>query len=215
MIKTIFFDFDDTLGNRELYAWNAYHDILKENTDLSGMEFEAVLQEVMIWDQKGDVNKNYIKEMPAKVFDIHLPYPDFNTYWNSLLYKYCVPMEDAADTLSYLEKKYRLGIISNGPSDAQRNKLKKSGLESFFDENMVFISGDFGIKKPDLRLFLKACELAGAKPEECVYVGDIFYRDVLGSWRAGMKPVWIINQERKCTVDIPVIHHISDLKKIL
>ena len=80
---------------------------------------------------------------------------------------------------------------------------------------MVFISGDFGIKKPDPRLFLKACELAGAKPEECVYVGDIFYRDVLGSWRAGMKPVWIINQERKCTMDIPVIHHISDLKKIL
>ena len=37
MIKTIFFDFDDTLGNRELYACNAYHDILKENTDLSGM----------------------------------------------------------------------------------------------------------------------------------------------------------------------------------
>lgn len=216
MTEAVFFDFDDTLGNREVYAYDCYKDILKENTNLTDpVEFEAVLQEVMIWDQKGDVNKKYVKDKLAEVFDIHLPYEDFNVYWDSVLWKYCVPLDGAEKTLEYLSKKYRIGLITNGPSDGQRNKLMKSGLSRFFDTDKIIVSGDYGVHKPDPRLFLKACEKLNVKPEESVYVGDIFARDVLGAYRAGMKPVWIWNGNRKCGADVTIIHRIEELCDIL
>ena len=63
-MKAVFFDFDDTLGNREIYAYRCYKDILKQHCHIEDpIEFEAVLQQVMIFDQHGDVNKAYVAEM--------------------------------------------------------------------------------------------------------------------------------------------------------
>ena len=105
-----------------------------------------------------------------------------------------------------------LGIITNGPSDGQRKKLERSGLGRFFTEDRITVSGDYPFKKPDPRLFQEGCRKLGVRPEEAVYVGDLFYRDVLGSANAGMTPVWIWNWgERKCGTDILIIHKISDL----
>ena len=74
------------------------------------------------------------------------------------------------------------------------------------------MSGDYPFRKPDPRLFYAACEKLDVLPQESVYVGDIYGRDVLGAHRAGMTPVWIWNWgERKCGTDILIIHKISDL----
>ena len=44
-MKAVFFDFDDTLGNREIYAYRCYKDILKAHCHIEDpIEFEAVLQ---------------------------------------------------------------------------------------------------------------------------------------------------------------------------
>lgn len=216
MIRAVFFDFDDTLGNREIYAYRCYRDILKERTDIADpVEFEAVLQHVMIWDQHGDVNKSYVADMLKKTYGIDVAEEDFNTYWDSVLWKYAVPFEGAADTLAYLQKKYMLGVITNGPSEGQRKKLEQSGLMRFFDPEHIIVSGDYGIKKPDPRLFLAACRKLDVKPEESVFVGDIFARDVLGACRAGMKPVWIWKEDRCCTADVTRISRIEELKNIL
>lgn len=211
--KAIFFDFDDTLGNREQYAYDCYRGILKSNTNIEDdLLFEAIVQDCMLWDEKGNCNKRHIKEMLKLNYDIDLPYEDFNTYWDSQLWKYTVPQPDAAETLTELSKRYQLGIITNGPSEGQRNKLKVSGLESFFQLDTIIVSGDYGYHKPDKRLFLAACDKLKVAPEESVYVGDIFARDVLGSASAGMKPVWIWTQgERKCSIEVLTIHKLKDL----
>lgn len=216
-IKAVFFDFDDTLGDRDRYAYDCYRDILKENSQIDDpVLFEAVLQDCMLWDEKGNINHNHCKEMLKKKYDIDLPCEDFNAYWDARLWKYCVPFSDTLETLTYLSQKYALGIITNGPSDGQRNKIQHAGLERFFPEENVTVSGDYDFAKPDVRLFQTAMNKMNVLPEESVYVGDIFANDVLGAYRAGMRPVWIWTcGERKCGVDIPVIHHISDLMKIL
>ncbi len=215
MIKAIFFDFDDTLGNREVYAYDCYRDILKAYTkELDSLTFESILQDVMLWDERGNKNKNYVKEMLMDKYQIAIPYEEFNEKWDSNLWKYCVPFEGAAEVLQSLGKQYKLGIITNGPSFGQRKKLDQSGLRNYFAEEAIIVSGDFGYKKPDLRLFQVAMERLGVQPEESVYVGDIFRNDVYGAIQAGMHAIWIWTAgKRKCSLAIPVIHDIRELEK--
>ena len=213
MIKAILFDFDDTLGNRDAYAYACYRSVIEANTSFEDpFMTEAVIQHCMVWDEHGDVNKQYIKDNLLKTYGIRLPIDDFNTYWDSVLWKFCVPYEDSERTLETLSEKYRLGIITNGPSEGQRRKLQQSGLGRFFTEDTVTVSGDYPFSKPDPRLFQEGCRKLGVKPEEAVYVGDLFYRDVLGAHNAGMKPVWIwYKGDRKPEADCIVIRRISEL----
>ena len=52
------------------------------------------------------------------------------------------------------------------------------------------LSGELGVKKPDPRIFWEAASLLGAEPEECLYVGDAYEADVIGSRKARMKVCW-------------------------
>ena len=214
-IKVIFFDFDDTIGHREAYAYDCYRRILTEFAPQlldDPFELEAAVQDCMLWDEKGNVDKTHVKNMLKETYGIDLPVGDLNKYWDSILWQHCVPYKDSEETLEALSKKYKLGLITNGPSDGQRSKLRHSGLDRFFNPDEIVVSGDYPFKKPDPRLFWAACEKLNVKPEECVYVGDIYGRDVLGAHRAGMTPVWMWNWgERKCGTDIIIIHKISEL----
>lgn len=216
-IRAVFFDFDDTLGNRDQYAYDCYQYVIRSFTDLQDeMEIEAVVQQCMIWDQKGDTEKTYVRKMLEKEFGITLPMEDFNDWWIANLYRFCVPYEKSRETLEKLKKDYLLGIITNGTSAAQRGKLRQSGLEDLFDPELIIVSGEYGFRKPDPRLFHAACEKAGVRPEECVYVGDLFRRDVLGAYHAGMTPVWICSLTvRDCRADVLRISRIEELPDIL
>jgi putative hydrolase of the HAD superfamily len=166
----------------------------------------------MLWDEKGNIDKTHVKNMLKETYGIELPYEDLNAYWDQILWEHCVPYSDSEKTLEILSKRYKLGLITNGPSVGQRNKLRNSGLSRFFDPEQIVVSGDYPFRKPDPRLFYAACEKLDVLPQESVYVGDIYGRDVLGAHRAGMTPVWIWNWgERKCGTDILIIHKISDL----
>lgn len=213
MIKAILFDFDYTLGDREKYAYECYKTILSKHTDASDpVAFEAVLQDCMIWDQQGDVNKKYLKDKLREVYGIELPYEDFNTYWDSQLWQYCVLYPDSENVLRELGKKYKLGIITNGPADGQMKKLQKSGAYRYFGENAVTISGACGLKKPDPEIFRYACRRLGVLPQESVYVGDLYQKDILGALKSGMEAVWICrNSSGINSTGQKVIHRISEL----
>lgn len=215
MIKAIFFDFDDTLGNREIYAYDCYRAILKENTDIKDpVELEAVVQDCMLWDEKGNIHKSHVQEMLRKTWGIDLPYADFDSYWDTRLWEFAVPMEETREVLTELKKKYQIGIITNGPSDGQRRKLMQSGLADLFEADHIIVSGDWPFAKPDPRLFRKACECIGVRPEEAVHVGDIYAKDILGAYRAGLTPVWIWTQgDRKNESGILTIRSLRELLK--
>ncbi|MFA5862490.1 MAG: HAD family hydrolase, partial [Candidatus Thermoplasmatota archaeon] len=42
----------------------------------------------------------------------------------------------------------------------------------YFEESLVFVSGEFGARKPDPVIFRAAAKAAGVEPHECVMVGD-------------------------------------------
>lgn len=112
------------------------------------------------------------------------------------------------------EKGYIVGVITNGPSYLQNHKMDESGLRPYCD--IVTVSGDVGIHKPDPRLFIYVADKLGLKPEECTYVGDHPINDIKGALDAGMKAIrmnygWF--KDKDLRLDVPVIDKIIDVLK--
>lgn len=214
-IKAVFFDFDDTLGDRNQYAWQLWHRAIIENTNgMDPVVQEAIIQDCLIWDENGTASKQYIVDKLKQEYGIELSYPDFTEWWNVSLNQYAVAFPDSRRTIEELKRRgCQIGMITNGPSEGQRKKIENAGLADLFDDAVV--SADYGISKPDVRLFEIAVQRMHVLPEESVMVGDIFSKDILGAYRAGMNPVWIWTWgSRPCAVDIPVIHQISELLEL-
>lgn len=98
--------------------------------------------------------------------------------WLCLRYRYLAMTPDTIAMISYLRKKYLLGLITNGPSNAQWEKVHKLGLEQHFD--IILVSGDLSWEKPDARIFEEACRYLRVSPENCIMVGDKLETDILG-----------------------------------
>ena len=83
----------------------------------------------------------------------------------------------------------RTGIISDADSALLRSLLEKHGLLPLLD--VVIISDEVGLLKPDPRVFDAALRAIGCGAEEAMMVGDA-RRDVEGAKRAGMRAVLVL-----------------------
>jgi HAD superfamily hydrolase (TIGR01549 family) len=90
----------------------------------------------------------------------------------------------ARETLERLHGHYKLGLVTNGDSDAQRGRLQASGLDRFFDA--IAISDEVGCAKPDPRIFTLALAELGVSAQETIYVGDSIEHDYAGAGSAGI-----------------------------
>jgi len=97
--------------------------------------------------------------------------------------------DDAAPTLEALRSRYRLGLITNGPSEIQRRKIERFGLANYFDA--LIVSGEVGVAKPDPAIFGLALERLGVEPAEALFVGDSPEYDLRGAMAAGVPFVWM------------------------
>ncbi len=98
-------------------------------------------------------------------------------------------MPDAREVLTRLAKTHRLGLLTNGAPDLQREKLLNSGLEPLF--NAVAVSGEHDIGKPDPAIFHRLLAELGADSASAVMVGNSLERDILGARNAGIPSIWI------------------------
>jgi putative hydrolase of the HAD superfamily len=80
----------------------------------------------------------------------------------------------------------RLGLAANQPADVIA-RLEQCGIARHFDSKGI--SATHGYRKPDVRLFLHACEALGMAPEECIIVGDRIDCDVVPARLLGMRTV--------------------------
>jgi len=91
--------------------------------------------------------------------------------------------------LRALAGRYRLGLLTNGSTEMQWEKLKDLGIETLFDA--IVVAGDHGIYKPDRRVFELLANRLGCPPERVLFVGDNYDADVRGAHDAGMRTAWL------------------------
>ena len=72
---------------------------------------------------------------------------------------------------------------------------EKFNINRYFD--VISVSGDLKIKKPDERIFLHTIEALGVNAEECIYVDDR-RRNLGAAKRAGMNPILFNSRNVSC-----------------
>ncbi|MCH3884275.1 YjjG family noncanonical pyrimidine nucleotidase [Tenacibaculum aquimarinum] len=120
-----------------------------------------------------DISDDIINE----IADLYIEYlPNYNYL-----------IEGTLDLLDYLKSKYQMHIITNGFDEVQHLKIKKSGLNSYFDK--IITSESVGVKKPNSRIFEFAIQQASTNPQESIMIGDSYEADVLGALEFGMMAI--------------------------
>jgi putative hydrolase of the HAD superfamily len=97
--------------------------------------------------------------------------------------------EDVRPVLEHLRPSLRLGLLTNGAPDLQREKIAGAGIAAYFDD--IVISGEVGCGKPDRRIYEIMLSRLGAAPHEALMIGNSLHSDVQGAQAVGMKTVWI------------------------
>lgn len=107
---------------------------------------------------------------------------------------------------------YILAVISNRDKPFQE-LLNEHGIGGYFDFSLA--AGEVNIFKPEPGIFEHALRRADLTAQEAIYVGDNYYADVVGSRRAGLRPILYdpdgIFPEADCTT----IKSFDELQSIL
>ena len=91
-----------------------------------------------------------------------------------------------------------MGVLSNWDYQLPQ-RFEEIDLSRYF--HFVQSSSQIGYEKPAPQIFQRGLELAREvmphlTPENCFYVGDHYEKDVIGAQTAGMKPLWVVRDER-------------------
>ncbi|HEY2126754.1 MAG TPA: HAD family hydrolase [Streptosporangiaceae bacterium] len=111
------------------------------------------------------------------------------------------------EMLDVLRAHYPLAIVTDAQSMYARGELHKVGLLGYFDP--IVISGDYGYRKPDRRLFQYALDRMGVAAGNALYVGNDMYRDIYGAREAGLTTVMFDSDQgvkvyRDCVPDYTI-----------
>lgn len=213
MIKAVFFDFDETLQDRTL-AFEGYMDSFFAEfcPHLDPAEKEKRKEDMRVTGKGGYVNRVEWYRQLIELWDWQdAPSADELAHHYDYTFGDCnVIFPNSKKLLIELKKRgYIVGVITNGPSYLQNHKMDTSGLRPYCD--IVVVSGDVGVHKPDPRLFEIVAEKVGLTTEECVYVGDHPVNDIQGALASGMRAIrmnfgWF--KDRDLRDDVPIIHDI-------
>ena len=92
--------------------------------------------------------------------------------------------EDALPSLQFLSARFPLVTVSNGNAD-----LEKVGIGPYF--RACVSAREFGVGKPDPRIFHAAAGAVDLTPADVLHVGDDATLDALGALNAGMQAAWV------------------------
>jgi 2-haloalkanoic acid dehalogenase type II len=116
---------------------------------------------------------------------------------------------DALPALAALAARFPLIAVSNGNAHVGR-----VGLGQFFAHSLS--ASEFGIAKPDARIFHAAADKAGVASAHVLHVGDDAALDVVGALGAGMQTVWVNREAHAwCHADHQPHHTVANLTELV
>lgn len=179
----ICFDLDDTLYKEIDYLKSAYKEIAES------VGHPEAADQMLDWYQAG---KNAFKKL-IETYNLTVDIADLLKIYREH-YPDIHLDEGVKEYLDSL-KEYgaKLGLISDGRSLTQRNKIKALGLEGFFD--IEIISEEFGSEKPCLKNFQTVMEMFPER-KVFVYVGDNTAKDFIAPNKLGWRTVCLAQDGR-------------------
>ncbi len=102
--------------------------------------------------------------------------------------------DDSIAIVNYVSQHAPVGLITNGPSKIQRDKIRHLAIGNLFQ--FILVSEEEGVWKPDPQIFERALAKLDVAPDAAVYVGDSPEHDIAGARAAGITSIWINRRGR-------------------
>ena len=224
-IKHVFFDLDHTLWDFDRNSALTFQKIFElHKVEIQVKEFITVYE---------PINLNYWKLYREELIDkANLRYGRLKDTFDILNYK----AEDALihklsidyiehlasfnhlfdgtiDLLDYLLPKYELHIITNGFEEVQLRKMTSSKISHYF--KTITNSEIAGVKKPNPIIFNHALDVAKAKPQESIMIGDSYEADILGALNVGYDAIFFNYNNQIIDFKIKQVRDLLEIKMYL
>lgn len=227
--KHLFFDLDHTLWDFDANARATLEELHKhlKLTERGVHDFDLFHTNYLKHNEKlwARYRSGYIKQDELRLKRMWLTLLDFQIADEALakemgdLFLDMLPTRtilfpNTVEVLQYLtDKGYQLHLITNGFEKTQYCKLKNSGIDHFF--KVIVTSESSNSLKPQKEIFEYALEMAGAKVEESIMIGDTLDVDILGAINAGMDQVHVnfigAEQHIKPTYTVRTLNELKEL----
>jgi putative hydrolase of the HAD superfamily len=192
-MNAVLFDLDNTLYDVEQYFLGAFRTISESLSKKYGFPRQNIYKKLVeIWNEKTSMYPHLFNDLLSflkidekevqnllKLFNRHdgkiEPYPDTVTTLNALREKGC-----------------KLGLITDGNPERQKNKIKLLNIQHFF--NIIVYTKEIE-PKPSSISYLTALEKLGVEPSNVFYVADNPLIDFEGAKKAGIQTIRILRGE--------------------
>jgi len=218
-IQAVYFDLDDTLCAYWVASRRALRETFEEAqlpvTPDEGIQawrevFETFSEEVRRdpwyrhYLESGEPTRTeHLRRTLLKIAPDHVHKAEpMSRRYAELRLKYLELFPEAKPVLDTLRGKYRLGLITNGPTDVQRAEIETLGIEGYFDH--ILIEGEMQVGKPAKEVFERASAKCGCEPHQMLFVGNSFDHDIVGAKSAGWQALWINPEGEPLPADAPV-----------
>lgn len=207
----VLFDVDDTLYDQTVPFMEAYAEYFGEKPEVpaeviypvtrkysdavysQAMAGEMTMEEMYIYRMQKAFEEFGIRITDQEALDFQKIYADrqHHIHMSPLM----------QDILAFCSGRADLGIITNGPSEHQWDKVRSLQAEKWIPHENIFVSADVGAEKPDRKIFDYAKRTMRLEDEEIWFVGDAYALDVEGAVNAGWNAVWMNRRGRKIPGD--------------
>lgn len=188
MLRAILFDLDNTLIERDaaLARW------LAARARARGVRLDgAALDEIQRADASGYADRaRFTAWLAARHPRLEVDLAGLQAGIAAAV----APDPAVSQLLRGLARRYLLALVSNGGGGNQRAKLRRAQLDGCLAH--VFISAEVGAAKPDPRIFERALEAVGCRPDQALLVGDHPEHDIAGAARLGLRTCWVARGRR-------------------
>ncbi len=224
-ISHIFFDFDHTLWDFEKNSALTFEKIFKlNNIDVDLDRFLEIYVPINFryWKlyreekiDKGSLRYGRLNDafnlvnIKVKSSMIHKLSEDYITYLSSFNHLF----DGTIEILEYLYVKYKLHIITNGFKEIQQGKLNNANIDKYFVT--VTNSEMVGAKKPNPKIFKHALNMAMAKEENSIMIGDNYEVDILGALNIGLDAIYFNYHDDSFEDGVKEVNNLLQLKQYL
>ena len=196
----IFFDADETLFTFDSFTGlqRMFLDYSVTFTAEDFQDYQAVNKPLWVDYQNGAITSLQLQRQRFVGWgeQLNVPPEELNDAFMNAMAEICAPLPGAVSLVNALHGKVKMGIITNGFTSLQQIRLERTGLRDRFD--LLVISEEVGVAKPDPRIFDYALEQAGSPDRSRVLmVGDTAESDILGGINAGLSTCWLNAHHRE------------------
>ncbi len=197
MLKTVFFDLDDTLLDFHKAEAEALSGTLREldiePTPEAVARYSAINAAQWRLLEAGEITREQLLTRRFSLLFAELSVERSSRLAQSIYEKrlsaghYFIP--GAPGVLEALAPRYDLYLVSNGNAVVQDGRLKSAGISHYFKD--IFISERVGFDKPRPEFFRRCFDaIPGFSPASAIIIGDSLTSDIQGGRDAGILTCW-------------------------